>query len=197
MESILGYFEPLEEITRENVSQELEHAILIAHNVIREQAKSDLLLEDMKATCVVLIILGNRAYWSHIGDSRLYLFRRGKLLHKTKDHSVVQVLLDMDEIEEEDVPGHPDRNRVLKTLGMEDDIKPEVFSECLKSGDDIVLCTDGFWEYYTDKELGERLGSSSLPVEKEIDRLFQHARTQAEKTKDNYDNLTLHLIRVI
>lgn len=194
--TILDHFEQFPVKVKDNIEQELENALMHAHHIIQEHAKSDRVLEGMKATCVVLLILKNRAYWSHIGDSRLYLLREGEIQHKTRDHSVVQVLLDMEEITEDEVRGHPDRNRVLKTLGMNDELKPEVVSEILESGDYIVLCTDGFWEYFTDNALEKALRHSSQPVEKELEQLFHRACTEAQKNDEKYDNLTLQLLRV-
>ena len=194
--AILDYFEQFPVRMKDDVEQAVENALVHAHHVIQEKAKSDCLLEDMKATCVVLLVLRNKAYWSNIGDSRLYLLREGKIQHKTKDHSVVQVLLDMEEITEDEVRGHPDRNRVLKTLGMKDDLQPVVFSEILERGDYLLLCTDGFWEYFADDALEKALKYSSQTVEKELEQLFHRACTEAQKTDEKHDNLTLQLIRV-
>lgn len=194
--AVLDDFEKFPGRKKNKVEQDLEHALIRAHNTIRENAKSDRLLEDMKATCVALLVLGNKAYWTNIGDSRLYLLRAGKIRHKTKDHSVVQVLLDMEEITEDEVRGHPDRNRVLKTLGMNDDLQPVVFSDTLERGDYLLLCTDGFWEYFTDDALERALKHSSQPVEKDLEQLFHKACSEARKIDEKHDNLTLQLIRV-
>lgn len=194
VESILDY---ADKITENTVNEELPNALLDAHNRIQEKAKSDRLLEDMKTTCVVLMIFGNRAYWSTIGDSRIYIFRNGKILHKSKDHSVVQILRDMNEISEEEIRNHPDRNRVLKTLGMDDDFEAKVISEELKSGDHILLCTDGLWEYFLDRELEKFFAEhQNMSVKQKLNKLFKIAIRKAEQDNEKYDNLTAQLMMV-
>lgn len=194
---ILEHFR--QHIREENVQEELPNAIIEAHNEIKKNAQSDPLLEDMKTTCVVLIILGHRAYWSTIGDSRLYFFRNRKRIYKSTDHSVVQMLLDMKEITEDQVSTHPDRNRVLKTLGMDDDLNPAIDSKELKSGDHILLCTDGFWEYMPDSELEGyfmQYKFLSKSVKEKTEILFENAKQQANAKNPKHDNLTIQLIVV-
>jgi len=201
--SILKYFPVV------NVRQKLPEAIRDAHERIKQEAKSVPELTDMKTTCVVLIISGCKAYWSNVGDSRIYIFRKGnqeqKLIVRSKDHSVVQVLLDIGEIEEKEVRGHPDRNRVLKTLGMEEDLDPKVFPDSseafiLEPGDYLLLCTDGFWEYFSDEELYHFFFdiSSHHRFKEQVEVLFTEAKKRAKGggTKEKYDNITFQLIRI-
>lgn len=72
---------------------------------------------DMKTTMVLLLISGNRAYWGHIGDSRLYYFKKNKMITRTLDHSVPQMLVNTGEIKEKDIRGHEDRSRLLRVVG--------------------------------------------------------------------------------
>jgi len=75
------------------------------------------MLETPRTTCVACIIQSNYAYWAHVGDSRLYLFRQGGLIGRTKDHSKVQYLLDQGIIGAHEVADHPDRNKIFSCLG--------------------------------------------------------------------------------
>jgi len=195
--AVKSILEHAEKITEDNIENELGNALLKAHYMIQQKGESDRLLEDMKTTCVCLIILGKKVYWSTIGDSRIYIFRKGKILQKSKDDSVVQVLLDMKEITEEDIQKHPDRNRVLKTLGMDEDFKPKIFFEQLERGDHILLCTDGLWEYFLNKELETFfVQNHNIPIEEKINELFHEAIKRAKKTDKKHDNLTAQLIMV-
>ncbi len=194
VKSILEYFR--DNITKaEDIETELENAIIKAHKSVIENQKTDPLLEDMKTTCVALIISGEKAYWLTIGDSRLYIFRDGYPFRKSRDHSVVQMLLDMKEISEKDVQGHPDRNRVLKTLGMDEELQPKVYSAELKKDDHILICTDGLWEYFLESELNDIINKKNTAREI-INTLFAKAILEAEKTNEKYDNLTAQVIVV-
>lgn len=117
----------------------------------------------MKTTMVFLAVEGNSAQWMHVGDSRLYHFRGGRLLKQTQDHSVSQMAVLMGEITQAQIRFHEDRNRVLRALGG-DNAKPDI-SELteLKAGDCFLLCTDGFWEYVDEGEMEKTLARAENP----------------------------------
>lgn len=117
-------------------------------------------IPSIKTTMVVLILKGRRASWGHIGDSRLYHFRKGKLISRTMDHSVVQMLADSGEIKESEIRHHPDRNKLLSALGMDADIVTyDVDSVDFRTvkGDSFLLCSDGFWEWIEEKNMSSIL----------------------------------------
>jgi serine/threonine protein phosphatase PrpC len=186
-------------IDRDNPGKWLYEAFQEAHNSIKWAGKADASVRNMRTTCVAMVILGGKAYWASVGDSRIYIMRDGTVLQKSKDHSVVQVLLDMGEIKPEDVPGHPDRNRVLRTLGMDEDMKPTVSSEglLLQRGDTILLCTDGFWEYVTDSTIAEFFHEhSNLQAQWLLDELCNRIIRIARMNNERHDNLSAQLIVV-
>jgi serine/threonine protein phosphatase PrpC len=98
------------------------------------------------ATIVALYVNGTEAHWIHSGDSRLYRFRAGKLQGRTRDHSVVQILVDQGEVAEKDMGTHPDQGRLLQSLGTPDYRDPTYGSSPVSEQDAFLLCTDGFWE---------------------------------------------------
>jgi serine/threonine protein phosphatase PrpC len=98
------------------------------------------------ATIVALYVNGTEAHWIHSGDSRLYRFRAGKLQGRTRDHSVVQILVDQGEVAEKDMGTHPDQGRLLQSLGTQDYRDPAYGSSPVTEQDAFLLCTDGFWE---------------------------------------------------
>jgi serine/threonine protein phosphatase PrpC len=103
--------------------------------------------QRMKTTVVFLAIENDIARWMHVGDSRLYCFREGKLNQQTMDHSVSQLAVLMGEITLPQIRFHEDRNRVLRALGAEN-AKADISQEWkILLGDVFLLCTDGFWEY--------------------------------------------------
>lgn len=97
----------------------------------------------------------NKAYWSHVGDSRTYYFQDKKLVRRTFDHSVPQMLVAMGELKEEEIRFHEDRNRLLRVLGVED--HPPVFDVEepveLEGGQQFLLCSDGFWEMISEDQI--------------------------------------------
>lgn len=110
---------------------------------------------DMKTTLVILGINNREAGWGHIGDSRLYHFHGKRIVKRTYDHSVPQMLVNIGEIEEKDIRNHPDRSRVLKVMGMEWEHPFYEIAEPIPSlqGQSFLLCTDGFWENIEDEEM--------------------------------------------
>jgi len=104
---------------------------------------------EMKTTCVALSIAAGRFVYGHVGDSRLYHFRRAKLRSRTLDHSIPQMLELSGEISEDDIRRHPDRGRLFRVMGDEWDFPRYELSRerKLSGGDAFLLCTDGFWEH--------------------------------------------------
>lgn len=140
---------------------------------------------NMKTTCVFLGIENRTVRWMHIGDSRLYHFRRGKLKTQTKDHSVSQLAVMMGEITVDKIRFHEDRNRVLRALGS-DSAKPEISKEMdAAPGDAFLLCTDGFWEFVYEKEMEKLLRKAKEPEVwlREMEKLL---RTRIPEDTDNY-----------
>lgn len=196
VESILN---SLKSIDRKNAGEWLYNTLQEAHHVIRRASKEDALTRNMRTTCVAMIILSKTAYWASVGDSRIYIIRNNAILHRSKDHSVVQLLLDMGEIKPNDVRGHPDRNRVLRTLGMDEEMEPTINSDglLLQSGDCILLCTDGFWEYLTDAAIAEIIHKNlNVHAQRLLDALFDRIIAIARMNNERHDNLSAHLIMV-
>lgn len=116
---------------------------------------------DMKTTLVICCINGDSLRWAHIGDSRLYLFeKRKRLVQRTMDHSVPQMLVYAGEIREKDIRFHPDRNRLMKVMGTEWN-RPDEYEQSevvdRKKQQAILMCTDGFWELIDEKAIAKCL----------------------------------------
>jgi serine/threonine protein phosphatase PrpC len=171
---------------------ELSAVALHCHLLAAQSAVLNLQLEtpamaDMRTTLVVLISDSRHALWAHIGDSRLYHFREGRLLHRTKDHSVPQMLADSGDITPDQIRYHPDRNRLLRTIGEHAPIRPASVDGkvLLKPGDALLLCSDGFWEYVLEAEMEDDLKRAATPAEwiaKTTERLLARAPLE----HDNY-----------
>ena len=136
------------------------------------------------ATIVACVVQGGHAYWTHVGDSRLYLVREGRIVHRTRDHTVVQQLIDEGRIREEAVATHPERNRLLQCLGGYQTPRPEPVEHArLARNDIVVLCSDGFWGPLTQRQLLHGLVSRELKVA--IPELAALAEHRAGRECDN------------
>jgi serine/threonine protein phosphatase PrpC len=124
----------------------------------------------MKTTAVCLSIIAGKCMWGHIGDSRLYLFVKNKVKERTLDHSVPQMLALSREIKEKHIAKHPDRNRLLRVMGIEWDspkyeLSDEVDLDDPNAVQAFLLCTDGFWELVDSKKMGAFLKKSKTADE--------------------------------
>jgi serine/threonine protein phosphatase PrpC len=126
----------------------LRHAFLTAQEEILRMQREQGIKDGMLTTGVALAVAGGRCAWAHCGDSRLYMFKDGKSQIRTIDHSVPQMLALAGEIKERDIARHPDRNRLLRAVGLEwDSPRFEVSDEYgVADCQAFLLCTDGFWE---------------------------------------------------
>jgi serine/threonine protein phosphatase PrpC len=118
-----------------------------------------------RATCAICLVQGSSAYWAHVGDSRVYQLRGGKIVDRTRDHSHVELLLRAGRITERQALVHPMRNYVECCIGG-DPTLPEMTlggRRVLKPGDVLMLCSDGLWSGLTDEQvatLGRTAGQS-------------------------------------
>ncbi|WP_035256874.1 PP2C family protein-serine/threonine phosphatase [Desulfatirhabdium butyrativorans] len=149
----------------------------------------------MRTTIILLVIRNDQARWAHLGDSRLYVFHKNRVIFQTKDHSVPQMLVGADEIRPEDIRGHKDRNRLLRCLGSPEVFRPAIYDKtyAVQPGDSFLLCTDGFWEYVLEKEMEEFLGHSASVGQwlKKMEELLSN------RTHGNHDSYTAIGIRTI
>lgn len=158
-----------------------------AHRDLCERQSEQGVTGKMRTTAVVLTIDGDRALCTHIGDSRLYHFRGGEVLWHTRDHSIPQMLVLTGEISEDEIRSHPDRNKLLRALGDErEEIKYESKHFSVQDGDAFLLCSDGFWEPVTEREMTAALQASTSAKQWLCRMADLAARNSAGKTMDNY-----------
>jgi PPM family protein phosphatase len=140
-----------------------------------------------RATVVALYLTPSQAFWVHSGDSRLYHFRSGKLLKRTEDDSVVEVMVKQGMLSEEEMGEHPDQGRLLRSLGGEDYRSPTKGTAKLTSRDAFLLCTDGFWERTKVDEMSELLFG---PRSTAAVRLSQAVERAVKRNGPKGDNVT-------
>ena len=149
--------------------------------------------QDMHCTAVCLVIdfVDHQAHWAHAGDSRLYWLRGGRVLERTRDHSLVQALVDAGVLTEAQMQAHPKRSELRSALGL----APEQLVVSagdgrgpVQAGDVFMLCTDGLWEYVADEVLERTLAAAASP-RAWLDALSAEVRS-ATRDKASHDNYT-------
>jgi serine/threonine protein phosphatase PrpC len=148
----------------------------------------------MRSTAVLLLIDRERrmAAWAHCGDTRLYLFRGGAIAVQTRDHSMVQEMVDARLVAEEDVRHHPRRNVLFSALGARDHL---AIAGCegsfnLLDRDVFLLCTDGLWEYVDEARMCESLALALTPAAW-LDAMADHVRAMARANHDNFSAIAV------
>lgn len=175
----------------ERPSAFLALAILQAHNAIVQLGRTRAPPLEPRTTCVVCLVQNGYAYWAHVGDSRLYHFRAGRVLARTLDHSTIEQLREAGLLSEAEMGEHPQKSRLLKCVGGPH--KPTISlgrETLLLYGDVLLLCSDGLWEALAPDELYRCLQRSSLDEAVE-EMLFRAER----KMRDACDNVSAIALR--
>ena len=151
--------------------------------------------KDMKSTAAAVFLTDKRLSICYIGDSRVYVFGKRKILFRTLDHSVPQMLANAGEIKEKNIRFHPDRNRLLRALGEESDVVDyDMYSMNLSQNiDGILICSDGFWEYITERDMIRTLYKSDSAEEwiSNMEKIV--LKNGKSHTKDNYSAIGIIL----
>lgn len=173
----------------------LPYCIEEAHNaIIREQTHLGL-MDEMKTTINVLYFNMNKISWIHVGDSRLYIFKKNKLYYRTLDHSVSQMLVTQGVIRERDIRFHEDRNRLIRVLGMECEQLKYDFSngEIVSIPMSFLLCSDGFWELIEEKDMSKQLRYAKNPDDW-LNRMKEIVEKNGSgKNMDNYSAIAVFI----
>ena len=170
----------------------LESCARRAKEALVEVQQADPSFSRMKTTLVLWASDGNQAVWGHVGDSRLYHFRQGRLQSRTKDHSLPQKLADIGEIAEEAIRHHEDRNRLTAVLDGSTPLRWAAGSTRLQAdGEDaFLLCSDGFWELVTEVDMCTTLAAAPSP-QAWLKVMEEKLLTQAPTDHDNYTALAV------
>ncbi len=167
----------------------LRESFRAANNAVKDT--SDARGTDMGTTMVCLIVIdGKVGYLANIGDSRGYLLRDGALDQLTRDHSLVQKMVEKGRIKAEEARHHPHSNILLRTVGTERDVEPEMFRVELQSGDRLLLCSDGLWNEVEDRDMENLMNTYSDP------RIAAREMVRAAHHGGGKDNITLLLVEV-
>lgn len=172
----------------------LENAMRAANDALVREQKAQTQFAQMRATIVALAIdlEHGTATWGHIGDSRLYGFRDGRIAVQTRDHSVVQSLVDAGYLQPQELRTSPDRSKLLSALGDAEQFEPALGrgGYALAPGDRFLLCTDGIWEYVQEDELEQSLAAAAS-ARAWLEALQRLVVARGKRRHDNYSALAV------
>ena len=188
-------FKKVFEESSDPIEQRLEAAFEQAQkDILEEQIKNHAQLQ-MKTTAAVLAVAGDQLVWAHIGDTRVYAFAHNRVKTRSVDHSVPQMLVLAKEIKENQIRNHPDRNKLLRVLGVSGE-KPRYEMSGLqkrKKYQAFLLCSDGFWELVLEKEMQKCLKKAKT-AQQWLELMEQIVRQRGEGTEmDNFSAVAVLL----
>jgi protein phosphatase len=162
------------------LSEVMINAVMSANKAVHDQVQGG----GTTLTCA--LILGNRAYLAHVGDSRAYLFADNRLRQITRDHSLVDRLVEVGQITPGEALHHPQRNVLYRAVGQGDQLEVDTYLEMLPPSGQyrLLLCCDGLWGSVSDDQLAEALRTADTPQEA-CDRLIEAANAAGGQ-----DNIT-------
>jgi len=182
----------VEEVERrdEKVFAIFDDAVVGSNRKLMEMAATSPEYEGMGTTLVSLTAKDGTAIIANVGDSRAYVYNASSLKQITKDHSVVQELIDLNIITKEEAKNHPRRNAITKAMGYDFELLPDIFDIEVKKDDIFILCTDGLTNMVEDDDICNIM-SEGLELEALGKKLMQTALNNGGK-----DNITIVLVKI-
>ena len=130
----------------------LKNALISANITLYDMASKQEELKGMGTTAVVAVVKGNEVAVAHVGDSRLYLVN-DEITQVTRDHSIVQTLIESGEITAEAAAKHPRKNVITRALGVEEEVAVDTAEIVIKENDTLLLCTDGLTNFVSIEDI--------------------------------------------
>lgn len=170
----------------------LREAVEEANRQIHAASLADESKRGMGTTCTALVVVGEEAFASHVGDSRLYMMREGKVYQMTEDHSAVMEMVKLGLITMDEARTHEDKNVILRALGTTPEVEVSTLTPFrVRAGDKYLLCSDGLYDLVTDEEI-ERELSAAEDIHAAGERLITMA-----KGRGGHDNITVGIVELV
>ena len=177
-----------ETLGEEALAAHLGQAVVAANDKVYQARTAQ--HSDMSTTLTLALVAGNTAQVGNVGDSRTYLWNSAGLRRLTKDHSLVEQLVDAGEITREEVYSHPRRNLIYQSIGDRPELRVDLFRQPLAIDDRLVLCSDGLWEMVRDEGIEETLLAEPDP-QRAADLLVHNANLAGGE-----DNISVIIVQV-
>lgn len=170
---------------------QLEKAIQYANSSIISKTLIDPSLKGMGTTVSMVTLARHMAFWGHVGDSRIYLYREGVFSQISVDHTIVQVLLDKGKITEEEALNHPQRHVLTRAVGVDSNLIVDTGAFEVQPNDRILICSDGLTSFIGKPELCDAIGDYCRTEREIINDLFGQVYENGAK-----DNVTAILTTI-
>lgn len=170
----------------------VKNAVIHVNSEIYKAAQTDPQCQGMGTTLVVVLFHNNIATIAHVGDSRLYRIRQNVFSQVTKDHSLIQELIDRGIYTREEVLKNTPKNLVTRAVGIEPEVIVDVADETVYPGDIYMLCSDGLNDMVDDEEVHLTLSKYSANLAQAANELVRLANQKGGK-----DNISVVLIRIL
>ncbi len=167
-----------------------EKAVLLANKRVHDAAVSGTGRHGMGTTLTFAVIYGRNAWLGHVGDSRAYLIRFNEIIQLTSDHTWVAEQIGLGLLTREDAVGHEWRNVLIRALGLQSSVTPDVVAFEVRSGDFLLLTSDGLTGHVSDEEILKEV-TSGRSAQSSVDFLIAQANSRGGD-----DNITLILLEV-
>ena len=179
------------DMTLEQLREASSYAVALANRAVAERAGADAELADMGTTLVSAIGCDGGMVVTNVGDSRAYHIEEDGITRITKDHSLVETMVDHGEITADEARRHPSRNLITRALGRDTNAACDVYFCPLKQGEFVLLCTDGLVNTVTDQEMLFEVLHGQNP-DTCLDRLLRISKRQGAP-----DNVTAVLVEML
>jgi protein phosphatase len=170
----------------------IRSAIIAVNSEIYNTAQTDAQCQGMGTTIIVVLFHNNLCTIGHIGDSRLYRKRANTFIQITKDHSLIQELIDRGLYSPEEAVKHAPKNLVTRAMGIEPDVEVDIVEESVETDDIYMLCSDGLNDMVGDEEIHLTLSKYSANLAQCADELVSLANNKGGK-----DNISLILVKIL
>ncbi len=177
-------------LSDDQVADRMRLAIRAANGAIFDRTLTEHDKRGMGTTVTTLVLYDTRFLIGQVGDSRAYLFRDGKLIQLTKDHSYVQEQVDAGYLTPEQARSHPYSNVITRCVGANSEVMPDIYLGTAKPKDVFLLASDGLTGMLEDRQLAELLAPTRMPQE-QVDELIAEANRHG-----GLDNITAIIVRV-
>jgi len=167
----------------------LENAVNYANYEVYRKSLSEKEFQGMGTTLIGGILMNNNGMLANIGDSRAYSIQGTEAKRLTRDHSLVEEMVDNGEITREEARIHPQRNLITRALGTDKQVTADCYSVSLQAGEALLLCTDGLSGMLEESEL------AGIVKEHEDTEICVRAMIDAANSRGGYDNITVLLVR--
>jgi len=190
-DTALKFFSRLQGRSENEISATIKKVFHQANEKILAHAGRNAKSKIMGCTAELLALSDTGFVLGHVGDSRSYCRRKGKLIQLTHDHSLVQRMIDNNEISREKAANHPRKNVVLRAVGADDKLSLDLITGKIAGEDLFLLCTDGLSNLVPDERIGEILSTKS-DLHQKADILVEQA-----KSAGGHDNITVVLSKIL